>query len=88
MQPFSRSRDIYTYILELVCHDKQNSSQSFSLGARIVQLGQFKAQKVEKLHEEDHLANFKPDLWQTGFFECSKEWYHYQKQLVVSKMIV
>ena len=33
----------------------------------------FKARKVEKLQEEDHLAIFKPGLWQTGFFGCSKE---------------
>ena len=44
--------------------------------------------KNEKLQEEDRLAIFKPDLWQTGFFGCGEEWYHCQQELMVSKMIV
>ena len=42
----------------------------------------------EKLQEKDHLAIFKPGLWRTGFFGCGKEWYHFQQELMVSKMIV
>ena len=42
----------------------------------------------EKLQEEDRLAIFKPGLWQTGFFGCGEEWYHFQQELMVSKTIV
>ena len=48
----------------------------------------FKVQKVKKIQEEDCLAIFKPGLCQTGFFGCSEEWYHFQQELMVSKMIV
>ena len=41
--------------------------------------------KSEKLQKEDHLAIFKPGL---GFFGCGEEWYHFQQELMVSKMIV
>ena len=41
---------------------------------------------VEKLYK-DHLAIFKLGLWLTGFFECSKEKYHFQQQLMVSNTI-
>ena len=58
----------------MACHDKQNGGQTFKIGARIAELWQFKAQKVEKL-QEDHLAIFKPGLWRTVFFGCGKEWY-------------
>ena len=44
--------------------------------------------KSKKLEEKDRLAMFKPGLWQTGFFECSKEWYYFQQELMVSKTIV
>ena len=44
--------------------------------------------KREKIHEEDRLAIFKPGLWQTGFFGCGKEWYHFQQKLMVSTTIV
>ena len=54
---FSGSRDIFIY-LELACHDEQNGSQTFKIGARIVELWRFKSRKVEKLQEEDHLAIF------------------------------
>ena len=27
-------------------------------------------------------------LKQTGFFRCGEEWYHFQQELMVSKMIV
>ena len=43
---------------------------------------------MKKLQEEDRLAIFKPGLWQTDFFECSKEWNHFQQKLMVSEMIV
>ena len=55
--PFSRSRDIFIY-LELACHDEQNDGQTFTIGASIAELWQFKARKVEKLQEEDRLAIF------------------------------
>ena len=44
--------------------------------------------KSEKLREEDRLVNFKPGLWQTGFFRSDEEWYHFQQELMVSKTIV
>ena len=44
--------------------------------------------KSEKIQEEDRLAIFKPDLWQTGFFGCGEERYHCQQELMASKMIV
>ena len=44
--------------------------------------------KSEKIQEEDHLAIFKPSLWQTGFFGCDEEWNHFQQELMMSKMIV
>ena len=47
-----------------------------------------RSSKVKKLQEEDRLAIFKPGLWQMGFFKCSKEWYHFQQELMASKMIV
>ena len=74
--------------LELACHDEQTGGQSFNLWARITELWQFKAQKVEKVQEDDCLAIFKPGLLRIGFFGCGKEWYHFQQQLVVSKVIV
>ena len=39
--------------------------------------------KREKLQEEDCLAIFKPDLWQTGFFGYGEEWYHFQQEIMV-----
>ena len=39
-------------------------------------------------HEEDRLAIFKPGLWRMGFLGCNEEWYHFQQELMVSKMIV
>ena len=56
------SRDIYIY-LESACHDEQNGGQSFNLRARIAELWQFKARKLEKGEEDDRLAIFKPGLW-------------------------
>ena len=53
---------IFLY-LESACHDEQNGSQTFKIGARIAKLWRFKARKVEKLQEEDRLAIFKPSLW-------------------------
>ena len=44
--------------------------------------------KSEKTQKEDCLAIFKPGLWQTSIFRCGKEWYHFQQELMVSKMIV
>ena len=61
---------------------------SFNLQTRITELWWFKAQKVEKLHKEDSLAIFKPNLWWMGFFGCGQEWYHFQLELIVSKMMV
>ena len=55
---------------------------------RIIKLWQFKAQKVEKVKEDDHLAIFTPSLWQMGIYGCGKEWYHFQHQVMVSKTIV
>ena len=43
--------------------------------------------KSEKL-QEDRLANFKPGLWRTVFFGCSKKCYHFQQELMVNKTIV
>ena len=43
---------------------------------------------VKKLHEEDRLATFKPGLWRTGLLGCGKEWYHFQQELMVNKMII
>ena len=85
--PFSLSRDIYIF-LESACQDEQSGGQTFKLRARITELWQFKVQKVKKHQEEDRLALFKPGLWQTGFFGCGEEWYHFQQELMVSKMIV
>ena len=61
MRSFYPSRDIYIY-LELTCHDKQNGGQRFNLHARIADLWRLKAQKVDKLEEDDRLAIFKPGL--------------------------
>ena len=47
-----------------------------------------KLERWKKLQEEDRLAIFKPGLWRTGFFGCGKEWYHFQQELMVSKMII
>ena len=44
--------------------------------------------KREKLQEEDCLVIFKPDLWLTGFFGYGEEWYHFQQEIMVSKMII
>jgi len=52
-----------------------------------MELLRFKGCKVEKLHEENCFAFFKAGLWQSGFFGCSGEWYYFQQELVVSKMI-
>ena len=75
----------HVIFLESACHDEQNGDQIFKIGARIAELWQFKARKLQ---EEDHLAIFKPGLWQTGFFGCGEEWYHFQQGLMVNKMIV
>ena len=48
--------------------------QSFKIGARIIELWQFKARKVKKLQEEDCLVIFKPGFLQMGFFGCGEEW--------------
>ena len=58
------------------------------LRARIAELWRFKVRKVKKLQEKDHLAIFKPGLWQKDFFGCGEELYHFQQELMVSKMIV
>ena len=42
---------------------------------------------MKKLQEEDRLAISKSGLWQTGFFGCGEEWYHFQQELMVGKMI-
>ena len=73
--------------LELACHDEQNDGQTFKLQARIAELWRFKVRKVKKL-QEDRLAIFESGLWQKGFFGCGVEWYHFQQELMVSKMIV
>ena len=62
------------------------AAKSFNLRARIAKLWRFKARKLEK-DEDDRLAIFKPGLRRTVFFGCGEEWYHFQQQLVVSKMI-
>ena len=54
---------------------------------RITELWRFKARNEEKV-KEDHLAIFKPGLWRTVFFGYGEEWYYFQQQLLVSKMIV
>ena len=71
--------------LEFPCHDEQHGGQIFKIGARITELWRFKALKVKKLQEEDRLTIFKPA---NGFFKCGEEWYHFQQELTVSKMIV
>ena len=53
---------IFIYLVS-ACHDKQNGAWSFNLRARIAELWGFKAQKLEKLQQEDRLAVFKPGLW-------------------------
>ena len=63
------------------------AARDFKIRARTAKLWRFKARKVKKLQEEDHLAIFKPDLWQMVFFGCGK-WYHFQQELMVSKMMV
>ena len=68
--------------------NEQHGDQSFKKGARIAELWQFKAQKVKKIQEEFCLTIFKPGFWRTGFFRCSEKWYHFKKELMVSKMIV
>ena len=73
--------------LEFACHNEQNGGQSFNLQARIAELWRFITRKLEKDEENDCLAIFKPGLWQTGFFGCGKEWYHFQQQLMVSETI-
>ena len=62
---------IFLY-LESACHDEQNGSQTFKIGARIAKLWRFKARKVEKLLEEDRLAIFKPSLWRRVFSDAAK----------------
>ena len=52
---------------ESACHDEQNSSQTFILQARITELWQLKAHKVENNDKEDGLLFFKPA---DGFFRC------------------
>ena len=59
---------------------------SYKLGSS--SYGDSKFKKRKKLQEEDRPAIFKPGLWQTGFFGCSEVWYHFQQELMVSKMIV
>ena len=83
--PFSQSHDIFIY-LELACYNEQNGGQIFKIRARIAKLWRFEARKVEKL--QGHLAIFKPGLWQTDFFGCGEEWYHFQQELMVSKMMI
>ena len=46
--------------LESACHDEQIGDQSFNMRARIAELWRFKAQKVNKIKEDDRLAIFKP----------------------------
>ena len=70
--------------LESACHDEQIGDQSFNMRARIAELWRFKAQKVNKIKEDDRLAIFKPGLWRMGFLGCGEEWYHFQQQLIVS----
>ena len=45
-------------------------------------------QSSKKRKKDDRLANFEPVLWQTGFFGYGKEWYYFQQQLMVSKIII
>ena len=63
MWPVCLSHDIYIQ-LESACPDKQNSSLSFNLQARIAMLWRFKVLKVDKL-KDNRLAIFKPA---NGFF--------------------
>ena len=42
----------------------------------------------EKSRKEDCLAVLKLGLWQTGFFRCSKERYHFQQELMVNKLVI
>ena len=44
--------------------------------------------KSEKTSRRRLFSHLQAYLWRTGFFECGEEWYHYQQQLMVSKMIV
>ena len=85
--PFYISRDIFIY-LESACHDDQNGGQSFVLRPRIAKLWRFKGCKVENNGEENHIAFFKVDLWLLGFFGYGKEWYLFQQELMVSKLLV
>ena len=74
--PFFKSRDILI------------GGQSFVLRSRIVELWLFKGHKVENNHKEDRIAFFKAGLWRLGFFGCGNKWYHFQQELMLSKMIV
>ena len=67
----------------MACHDEQNDGQGFILQARIAE---FKSHKVESNDKENGLSFIKAGLWRMGFFECSKEWYHFQQELMVSNM--
>ena len=86
---FCLSSDIYIYIcLESACHDEQNGDQSFILRARIAELRRFKVHKVENNDEDNDLSFLEAGLWQMSFFECGKELYHFQQELMVSKPVV
>ena len=50
---------------------------------------------MENNDKKDKLLFFKPGLWQRGYLDAakngtifSKEWYHFQQELMVSKTIV
>ena len=51
----------------------------------IAELWQFKGCKVENFVEKDHLSFW---FMANRFIECSKEWYHFQQELIVSEMVV
>ena len=44
-----------------------------------------KSEKTSRRRSSSHLQAW---LWQMGFFGCGKEWYHFQQELMVSKMIL
>ena len=39
-----------------------------------------------KTGEDDRLAIFMPGLWRMVFIGCVEEWYHFQQQLMLSRV--
>ena len=59
----------------------------FYVHIRINEIWRFKAHKVEKVDEEYRLSFFNASLWQLRFSGCGKESYHFQQELMMSKMV-